>query len=216
MPAILKTGQKRHMPAAFTGWRRVNSSMRHRSSCSAAYARYDWIDEPANGYQSALDILIVVGHKDLTDIAEYWYVSEDKIQRDTAIARPVNLTVHALDEVNSGLTRGEYFWVDIARDGIAFYQLAGSALVTPRPLTAADAYEMAGADLTDWLTKINEALDIAEFCVSMFVPRAPGQGQGHRAALRPSDAVLKECGYLAMGGQIIDATVGRVPSSATY
>lgn len=128
-----------------------------------SYARDDWVDEAANGYQSDFDILIAVNHKDLTDIAEYWYIAEDRIQRDAAIARPVNIIVHTLDEVNAGLTRGEYFWVDIARDGIALYELLGSALATPRPLTVTDAYELASGYLADWLEKVDAAIEGAAF-----------------------------------------------------
>jgi len=128
-----------------------------------SYGRSDWVDEAANGYQSDFDILVIVSHKNLTDIAEYWYVAEDKIQRDTAIGRPVNIIVHTLDEVNDGLTRGEYFWVDIARDGIALYELPGVALATPKPLTPADAYEMASGYFTEWLSKIDAALEGAAF-----------------------------------------------------
>ncbi|AJP70576.1 HEPN domain-containing protein [Sphingomonas hengshuiensis] len=123
-----------------------------------SYARDDWVDEPENGYQSDYDILVIVSHKDLTDIAEYWYVAEDKIEHDASVARPVNIIVHTLDEVNQGLTRGEYFWVDIVRDGIALYELAGAEFVTPRPLTVADAYEMSARyfrsrkmDIDRWL-----------------------------------------------------------------
>ena len=128
-----------------------------------SYSRGDWVDEAANGYQSDFDILVIVSHKDLSDVAEYWYVAEDKIQRDPTVARPVNIIVHTLDEVNQGLTRGEYFWVDIARDGIALYELAGAVLATPKPLTAADAHEMANAYLADWLGKIDAALEGAAF-----------------------------------------------------
>jgi len=108
-----------------------------------SYARDDWVDEPENGYQSDFDLLVVVSHEDLTDIADYWYVAEDRIARDRAIERPVNLIVHSLDEVNQSLTRGEYFWVDIARDGIALYELPCHPLATPKPLTPADAHRMA-------------------------------------------------------------------------
>ena len=130
-----------------------------------SYARNDWVDDAANGYQSDFDILIIVSHKDLTDVAEYWYVAEDKIQRDARIARQVNIIVHTLEEVNQGLTRGEYFWVDIARDGIMLYELPGSVLATPQPLTAADAYVMANTYLEEWRGKINDAIEIAEFCI---------------------------------------------------
>src|SRR3954463_10432845 len=68
-----------------------------------SYARDDWVDEPENGYQSDYDLLVVVSHEDLTDIAHYWYVAEDRILRDPAIARPVNIIVHSLEEVNSAL-----------------------------------------------------------------------------------------------------------------
>lgn len=130
-----------------------------------SYARNDWVDEAANGYQSDFDILIIVSHKDLTDVAEYWYAAEDRIQRDAKVARPVNIIVHTLEEVNQGLTRGEYFWVDIARDGIMLYQLSGSVLATPKPLTAADAYEMASAYFAEWLGKIDSAIMGAEFYI---------------------------------------------------
>ena len=130
-----------------------------------SYARDDWVDEPENGYQSDYDLLIIVSHPDLTDIAEYWYVAEDKILRDPTIGRPVNIIVHALEEVNQGLTRGEYFWVDIARDGIALYELPGTVLATPKPLTAADAYEMASGYFDVWFEKIDHSLKIARFCL---------------------------------------------------
>jgi uncharacterized protein len=126
-----------------------------------SYSRDDWVDEPENGYQSDFDLLIIVSHPDLTDIADYWYVAEDKILRDVAIGRPVNIIVHTLDEVNQGLTRGEYFWVDIARDGIALYELPGIVLATPKPLTAADAYDMASRYLVEWLPSIDRSLATA-------------------------------------------------------
>ncbi|MDR6846971.1 HEPN domain-containing protein [Sphingomonas sp. BE137] len=128
-----------------------------------SYARDDWVDEPENGYQSDYDLLIIVSHPDLTDIADYWYVAEDKILRDTAIARPVNIIVHTLQDVNQALSRGEYFWVDIARDGIVLYELPGSALATPQPLTAADAYEMASTYFQDWLAKVDSGIKLAAF-----------------------------------------------------
>jgi predicted nucleotidyltransferase/HEPN domain-containing protein len=130
-----------------------------------SYARDDWVDEAANGYRSDFDILVVVSHKDLTDVAEYWYVAEDKIQRDEGIARPVNIIVHTLEEVNEGLSRGEYFWVDIARDGIALYELPGVALATPKPLTAADAYKMAREYFEDWLAKIDSGIKLSSFAM---------------------------------------------------
>lgn len=123
-----------------------------------SYARDDWVDEPENGYQSDYDLLVVVSHRDLTEIADYWYVAEDKILRDPAIARPVNIIVHSLDEVNQALQRGEYFWVDPERDGIALYNLPCHPLATPMPLTAADAYAMAQGYFDKWGPRVERRL----------------------------------------------------------
>lgn len=130
-----------------------------------SYARDDWVDEPENGYQSDFDLLVVVNHADLTDIAHYWYVAEDRILRDAEIGRPVNIIVHSLDEVNQSLRRGEYFWVDIARDGIILYELPCHPLAMPVPLTATDAQEMATGYFEEWLEKVDDAIEIAEFCM---------------------------------------------------
>lgn len=123
-----------------------------------SYARGDWVDEPENGYQSDFDLLIIVSHEDLTDIADHWYVAEDRILRDPAIGRTVNIIVHTMQEVNQALRRGEYFWVDIIRDGIALYELPNHPLAAPQPMTANDAFEMAkgyfqrqSASVANWL-----------------------------------------------------------------
>lgn len=108
-----------------------------------SYARTDWVDEPDNGYMSDFDLLVIVSHEKLTDIADYWYVAEDKILRDPAVGRTVNIIVHTMGEVNQALTRGEYFWTDILRDGVVLYELPGNAFAQPRPMTAMDAHEAA-------------------------------------------------------------------------
>ena len=164
----IKTVLMREFEAALEGgtqpWRRNGKIL--KLILFGSFSRTDWVDEPQNGYQSDWDLLIIVSHEKLTDIADYWFIAEDKLLRDPEVGRPVNIIVHTMDEVNQGLLRGDYFWVDIARDGIALYELPGSALATPRPLTAVDAYEMASAYFADWLGKIDMALEGAEFYVS--------------------------------------------------
>jgi predicted nucleotidyltransferase len=108
-----------------------------------SYARTDWVDEPDNGYLSDVDLLVIVSHEKLTDIADYWYVAEDKILRDPAVGRTVNIIVHTMAEVNQALTRGEYFWTDILRDGVTLYELPGHPFAQPQPVTARDAHETA-------------------------------------------------------------------------
>ena len=108
-----------------------------------SYARGDWVDEPENGYLSDFDLLIVINYEKLTNIADYWWNSEDQILRDPAIGRTVNIIVHDLHEVNDALRRGEYFWTDIVRDGVSLYSVPGHPLATPQPMTSEDALAMA-------------------------------------------------------------------------
>ena len=67
--------------------------------------------------------------------------------------------------MNQALGRGEYFWVDIARDGIALYELPCHPLATPMPLTPADAYKMANQYFENWISKIDSATKGARFFV---------------------------------------------------
>ncbi len=134
-----------------------------------SYARTDWVDEPENGYLSDFDLLIVVNHQKLTNIADYWWNSEDQILRDPAIGRTVNLIVHDLQDVNDALRRGEYFWSDIVRDGIALYEIPGHPFATPQPMTPADALAHAEAyyvrlsrSVDVWLELSQVALDRAD------------------------------------------------------
>jgi predicted nucleotidyltransferase/HEPN domain-containing protein len=126
-----------------------------------SYARDDWVDEPDNVYQSDFDLLVIVSHEDLTDVAAYWYIAEDKILHDPAVQRPVNIIVHTLNEVNQALQRGEYFWVDIVRDGVVLYELPQHALAAPQPLTPADAYRMAQEYFEHWLPLADHARSLA-------------------------------------------------------
>lgn len=134
-----------------------------------SYARNDWVDEPDNGYQSDYDLLVIVSHEKLTDIADYWYVAEDMILRDPEVGRTVNIIVHTLQEVNDALSKGQYFFTDIARDGVVLYELPGHPLATPTPPTPRDAYQMAkgyfenkDADIRRWMETVDFQLTRAE------------------------------------------------------
>jgi predicted nucleotidyltransferase/HEPN domain-containing protein len=128
-----------------------------------SYARSDWVDEPENGYQSDFDLLVIVSHEDLTDISDHWYIAEDKILRDPEVDRTLNIIVHTLADVNRALSRGEYFWVDILRDGILLYDLPNHPLAVPKPLTPADAYRMAVEYFETSLPAIDVQLQTVDF-----------------------------------------------------
>jgi predicted nucleotidyltransferase/HEPN domain-containing protein len=122
-----------------------------------SYARGGWVDEPhtAKGYQSDFDLLVIVNNDKLTDRVEFWATAEDRLNRELAITKtlrtPVNFIVHTLQEVNDGLAHGRYFFMDIARDGIALYQSDDTELHQPKPKTPPQALAMAREYYGDWL-----------------------------------------------------------------
>ncbi|NNM78000.1 HEPN domain-containing protein [Sphingomonas sp. ID1715] len=132
-----------------------------------SYARGGWVDEPhtAKGYQSDFDLLIIVNHVKLTDRAEFWSSAEDRINRELAITKtlrtPVNFIVHTLQEVNDGLSQGRYFFMDVARDGIALYQCDPADLPEPQPKTPDQALAMAREYFEEWLPSGSRKLELA-------------------------------------------------------
>ncbi|KGB55934.1 putative nucleotidyltransferase [Sphingopyxis sp. LC81] len=121
-----------------------------------SYARGGWVDEPhtAKGYRSDFDLLIIVNDKRLTERVDFWLKLEDRLIRELAIDKtlhtPVNFIVHTLQEVNDGLAHGRYFFMDVAKDGIALYQYDEKELHKPKPKTPEQALAMAQEYFDEW------------------------------------------------------------------
>jgi len=121
-----------------------------------SYARGGWVDEPhtAKGYRSDFDLLIIVNQDELTDRLDYWSKADERLTRELAITQtlrtPVNFIVHTLQEVNDGLAHGRYFFMDVAREGIALYQSDDTELHQPKPKTPEQALAMAREYFEDW------------------------------------------------------------------
>ena len=122
-----------------------------------SYARGGWGDEPhtAKGYKSDYDLLIVVNDKRLTDRVKYWARLDERLMREYGIAgairTPVNFIVHTLQEVNDGLAHGRYFFMDVAKDGIALYQSDDTPFHQPKPKTPEQALVMAKEYFEEWV-----------------------------------------------------------------
>jgi len=165
-----------------------------------SYARGGWVDEPhtAKGYQSDYDLLIIVNHEKLTDRVEFWATAEERLNRELAITgtlrTPVNFIVHTLQEVNDGLAHGRYFFMDVARDGIALYQSDGTELPEPKPKTPKQALAMAREYFEEWYPSGGEFYDNYRFNLaqSRFNNAA---FQLHQAAERYYHCVLLVCTF---------------------
>ena len=136
-----------------------------------SYARGGWVDEPhtAKGYQSDYDLLIVVNDKRLSDRVKYWAKVDDRLMREYGITHspkaPVNFIAHTLQEVNDGLAHGRYFFMDIAKEGIALYQSDEKPFHEPKPKTPAQALALAQEYFEEWYPSANKRFNGAKFHV---------------------------------------------------
>ena len=165
-----------------------------------SYARGGWVDEPhtAKGYRSDFDLLIIVSDKRLTDRIEYWAKLDDRLIREFGVTKtlrtPVNFIVHTLGEVNDGLAHGRYFFMDIAKDGIALYEADERQLHVPKPKTPEQALAMAKEYFEEWYPSAAGMLETAQFSLK--------QGRlkdaaflTHQAAERLYHCVLLVCTF---------------------
>jgi uncharacterized protein len=190
-----------------------------------SYARGGWVDEPhtAKGYKSDFDLLVVVNDKRLTDRIPYWEKAEDQLMREYGITKtlktPVNFIVHTLQEVNDGLAHGRYFFMDVAKDGIALYQSDDTPFHTPKPKTPKQALAMAREYFDEWLPSAQDFYGSATDAV------AKGKGKlaaflFHQAAERLYHCVLLVCtfytphvhnlGFLRTQGERLDRRLFHV------
>ena len=109
-----------------------------------SYARGTWVDEPhtSKGYRSDFDILVIVSNKELAD-PKYWDKATDRLMWDKEIETPVGLIVHGAREISNFLHDGQYFFVDLAREGIILYEFDNRPLAEPKPLSPANALRVA-------------------------------------------------------------------------
>ncbi|MDB5448251.1 MAG: nucleotidyltransferase [Phenylobacterium sp.] len=161
-----------------------------------SYARGDWVDDPKGGYKSDYDLLVVVNHEELADLAEYWGKADDHLLRAYQIAHeltaPANFIVHDLADVNKQLSRGRPFFVDIVRDGIALYEAPDHPFAKPERLSPEQAHEEAQANFDEWFESVVRRLDL--------VRTALGKGYLKEAAfdLHQATERLYHCALLTL------------------
>jgi predicted nucleotidyltransferase/HEPN domain-containing protein len=143
-----------------------------------SYARSDWVDDPVGGYKSDYDVLVVVNHEELADVAEYWTKADDHLLREYEIAHgltaPAHFIVHGLADVNRQLKKGRPFFVNMIRDGIALYEAPDHPFEQPAQLSPAETLAEAQAHFDQWFPSAAAFARGAEFFI--------GDGRPNEAA----------------------------------
>lgn len=143
-----------------------------------SYARGDWVEELTEDgfnyqYQSDFDLLAIVKNESLATKVERKKSLRDRLARE--IKTPISLIAEDIHFINRRLTKGQYFYTDILREGIVLHDSGKLELAEPKVLHANELKQLAIEDFDYWfnsangfLKMYNFALDQDEFNIAAF------------------------------------------------
>jgi len=130
------------------------------SYAKGKYVEHRYVSEGITyEYISDYDFLIVT-----KDNPEKAFDQESRIMDLTErFNPPVNLEIHEIDYINKGLEWGEYFWVDIVKEGVLLYDKHTVTFSEPRELTNAEKKEKAQRYFDTWFPQASTFLKGSNF-----------------------------------------------------
>jgi predicted nucleotidyltransferase len=133
-------------------------------------ARNDWVEEKYDEdhfkYQSDMDILVIVENKSETTQSKFERDIEYKIEQDNRIKTPVSVIVHDVDFINRRLSKAQYFFTDIKKEGVLLYDSAKHRLSEAKELLSAERKKLAEDDLNYYFEKAEKFIKLFKFALS--------------------------------------------------
>ncbi|AMK26506.1 HEPN domain-containing protein (plasmid) [Sphingobium sp. SJ10-10] len=118
------------------------------------------------GAGDPLPLWAIVNHPKLVRRKQDWHLVRDRLRRAWEfgeIARPVRLTVHSLQQVNSALAEGIPDFVTMASEGISLYEMEGFRFASPRLLPPSERHARAQVEFARWYKRASDFLTGAAF-----------------------------------------------------
>ncbi len=130
-----------------------------------SHARGDWVVDETTGYRSDYDLLVIVAQEGL---ARDSVITADLWQRLRAIGdrTPVSVIVHHVKEVNQEIRAGQYFFIDIVREGIVLFDAKRVMLARPKVLGGAERLALARTHFAKWFASASGFWQIAGHCMA--------------------------------------------------
>ncbi len=131
-----------------------------------SYARGNWVDDrykeagTTHEYTSDYDVLVVLNTEVVAIRKENSKRWQNKLRRDTGHEIPLNVIFHGIDYLNAEIENGNYFFVDILKEGIMLYDSGNFRLSEPKPLNPADRKYKAQLYFDKWFKGANEFFDL--------------------------------------------------------
>jgi uncharacterized protein len=120
-----------------------------------SHARGNWVDDPDTGYKSDFDLLAVVHEETLADDVPFWHALEQRF-RAIAAPTPVTLLAHTVKAVNHEIRIGQYFFSDIAAEGVALYDKRHVTLARPKALNDEERLALGEQNFAYWFSSAGE------------------------------------------------------------
>jgi len=121
-----------------------------------SYARGTWVedtyveDKVIYEYQSDYDILLITKSQKIAQQARKQTYVEQAIERKKQIKTPVSIIYHGISHVNSSISQGHYFFVDIKKEGILLYDSGKFKLAVSKELSPEAKKKNAQEDFQQW------------------------------------------------------------------
>jgi uncharacterized protein len=128
-----------------------------------SYARGDWVEEYAEDgihikYQSDFDLLLVVETRSTSEQANLEQKIKKSIKELPVYYTPVSILVHDIEFINRRLSKSQYFFLDIKKEGIFLFDSGKFALAVPKELSYQERYRLAKEDFKYWFNNAKEFL----------------------------------------------------------
>ncbi len=121
--------------------------------------RYTAKDGTNYEYISDYDFLVVTEKNTIKE-----YELEDIVNSRTKRTRPdINIQLHEISYVNEGLEFGQYFFMDIIKEGILLYDTGKLQFTKPRELSSEEQNEIAQRYFNLWYESANGFLETAKY-----------------------------------------------------
>jgi uncharacterized protein len=120
-----------------------------------SHARGDWVDDEVTGYRSDFDLLAVVRDPKQAGDLSLWHRLEARF-REAAAPTPVALIAHDFKFVNREIRMGQYFFSDIANEGVLLYAGEKLDFATPKALNDRERLQLGAYNYGYWFHSASE------------------------------------------------------------
>ncbi len=132
-----------------------------------SYARNEWVEEKYDDeyyrYQSDFDILVIVETKSEAVQGRFEREIEEAIEKSEDIKTPASVIVHDIDFVNRRLSKAQYFFTDIKKEGVILYNSGKFQLRDARELSQIERRNFAKEDFSYYFEKAKNLNEGFEF-----------------------------------------------------